>query len=216
MAKSDPFEARTAADAPPSDAPSSGAPADGASAADRLLVDLARPVAEGMFVLQSANVAGLAMLAAQQSQQQAAITASAAACMTCATLLAIGSTSPKPEAPAAVMSEPDAADARRSMEEAPLASPEGGTRRDGAAIGLREMIAQAAGLAVQDAVIALRNAAMIANTASGASIAHYLRTGDAGYLDAAARARAMMRAAIADFEDVGAAAARIAGDDREG
>lgn len=50
---------------------------------------------------------------------------------------------------------------------------------------------------------------MVANTAAGASIARFLATGDSRYLDGAARARTMVKAAIADFEAIGAAAARI-------
>lgn len=204
MAQSDSFEARTGGD---------GGAAGGAERAagpGPNLVAMAGPVAEGMIALQAAHSAGLALLSAQQDRQQWAIAAGAAACMTCATLLASAPARESGSEPAQSPAAPPPAQPTALPEAAePAHGHAAVTPAAAAGAGAQAIVAQAAAFAVEDAAVALRNAAMVANTAAGASIARFLDTGDARYLEGADRAQAMVRAAIADFEAIGTAAARI-------
>jgi hypothetical protein len=74
------------------------------------------------------------------------------------------------------------------------------------------LAAQSAGIAVQDAANALRNATTIAAAASGAAMAQFLATGDPACLVLLAHARKMVDDAIADSATIGAASARIVRD----
>lgn len=72
-----------------------------------------------------------------------------------------------------------------------------------------QLVALSAALAVQDATDMLRNNTMIASTASGVALGGLIATGDPRFETAIAAARKMMIDAIADFEAIGVAAARL-------
>jgi hypothetical protein len=71
------------------------------------------------------------------------------------------------------------------------------------------LAAQAAAIAVQDAVDALRGAATTANAASGAALAQFLASGDPRYLEALPQAQALVKNAIDNFAATGAAASAV-------
>jgi hypothetical protein len=63
--------------------------------------------------------------------------------------------------------------------------------------------AQAAAIAVQDAVDALRNATTLATVASGAAFLQFLETGDSRYLEALQHGGKLVDKAIADYGAIG-------------
>jgi hypothetical protein len=76
-----------------------------------------------------------------------------------------------------------------------------------------QAVAQSAALAVQDAVDAVRSSCVLASTATGVAFAQMLAAPSSGadakpYEAVVAGARTTVKAAIEDFETIGAAAAR--------
>ena len=73
----------------------------------------------------------------------------------------------------------------------------------------RQLVAQSAAIAVQDAVATLRNLNSMSATAIGVSLAQYIQTGDYKFITAISNANTVAKNAAQNFGDVGQKAGDI-------